>query len=301
MKIISIKNIENQETLSKPEWIKIKLPTNLVRINNIKAIMHENNVNSVCKEASCPNIVECFNNNTATFIILGVICTRKCPFCDVKHGNPSMPDPDEPNRLANAVIAIGLKYIVITSVNRDDLIDGGAQHFVNCIIAIRKHSPNVRIEILVPDFRKCMNHALKIINNQPPDIFGHNIENVPRIYRQIRPGANYKKSLQLLEKFKKYHPNIPSKSGLMVGLGETNAEIIKVMQDLRSHGVTMLTVGQYLQPSHKHLPVKRYISPKEFNDIKKEALSMGFTYAACGPLIRSSYYADRQDRGLHIN
>ncbi|WP_241971807.1 lipoyl synthase [Candidatus Pantoea edessiphila] len=303
MKIIPIKNIkiQDQEILPKPDWIKIKLPIDSSHIANVKSIMRKNNINSVCEEASCPNIIECFNKKTATFIILGVICTRRCPFCDVKHGQPLTPDDKEPERLTNAIINIGLKYVVITSVNRDDLLDGGAQHFVNCISSIRKKSNNIKIEILVPDFRRCMNLALNIINNQPPDVFGHNIENVPRIYRQIRPGANYNKSLQLLENFKKYHPNIPSKSGLMLGLGETNSEIIKVMQDLRNHGVTMLTLGQYLQPSRNHLPVRRYVAPKEFDDMKKEALSMGFTYAACGPLVRSSYQAEKHDKGLQVN
>ncbi|PPI88040.1 lipoyl synthase [Candidatus Pantoea edessiphila] len=302
MKTIPIKNIktQNQEILPKPKWIKIKLPINSNRINNIISIMRKNKINSVCEEASCPNIIECFNKNTATFIILGIICTRKCPFCDVKHGNPFMPDINEPERLASTVTSIGLKYVVITSVNRDDLIDGGAQHFVDCIYSIRKKNADIKIEILVPDFRRCMDRALNIIINQPPDIFSHNIENVPRIYRQIRPGANYKKSLKLLEQFKQYHPNIPSKSGLMLGLGETNTEIIEVMRDLYNHGVSMLTLGQYLQPSRNHFPVKRYVTPKEFNDIKKEALSIGFTYVACGPLVRSSYRAEMQEMGLQI-
>ncbi|MBK4775284.1 lipoyl synthase [Candidatus Pantoea edessiphila] len=303
MKIIAIKNIKthDQEILPKPEWIKIKLPINSSRIDRIKSILRKNNVNSVCEEASCPNIVECFNNNTATFIILGVVCTRKCPFCDVKHGNPlTPPDPYEAEKLANTIYNIGLNYVVITSVNRDDLIDGGAQHFINCIKSIRKKNIGIKVEILVPDFRRCINNALNIIIQEPPDVFGHNIENVPRIYRMIRPGANYKKSLQLLEKFKKYHSHIPTKSGLMLGLGETNDEIIKVMQDLRNHGVTMITLGQYLQPSRNHFPVKRYVPKEEFAQLKKEAISMGFIYAACGPLIRSSYRAEIQDKGLPI-
>ncbi|MXP51463.1 lipoyl synthase [Pantoea sp. SoEX] len=304
MKIIPIKNIKikNQGKLPKPEWIKIKLPISSIRINRIKSIMRENNINSVCEEASCPNIVECFNNNTATFMILGIICTRRCPFCDVKHASTALipPDHQEPERLATTIHDIGLNYVVITSVNRDDLIDGGAEHFVNCIRAIRKKNINIKIEILVPDFRRCFNDALNFITTEPPDVFGHNIENVPRIYRIIRPGANYKKSLQLLEIFKKYCPNIPTKSGLMLGLGENNQEIIKVMQDLRNHGVTMLTLGQYLQPSSNHFPVQRYVSKEEFDEIKQEALSMGFVYAACGPFVRSSYRAEMQEKGISV-
>ncbi|MGL9769229.1 MAG: lipoyl synthase [Sodalis sp. (in: enterobacteria)] len=292
--------MERQEILRKPAWIKIKLPTDLTRIQGIKAAMRKNGLHSVCEEASCPNLSECFNRGTATFIILGAICTRRCPFCDIAHGRPVTPDANEPKKLAQTIANMGLRHVVVTSVNRDDLRDGGAQHFADCISAIRAKNPDICIEILVPDFRGCMDRALKIINAVPPDIFNHNLENVPRLYPQVRPGANYYYSLKLLENFKTANPQLPIKSGLMVGLGETNTEIIDVMCDLRHHGVTILTVGQYLQPSINHLPVKRYVSPQEFHEIKKEALAMGFTHAACGPFVRSSYHADLQAKGTEF-
>ncbi|WP_367680708.1 lipoyl synthase [Candidatus Fukatsuia anoeciicola] len=292
---------KQQAQLSKPEWLKIKLPTDSSRIQKIKAIMQKNGLYTVCQEASCPNLSECFNHGTATFMILGAICTRRCPFCDVSHGRPMVLNSNEPKKLAQTIKSMDLRYVVITSVNRDDLHDGGAQHFANCIVHIRASNPAIKIEILVPDFRGRMNLALDILTLTPPDIFNHNLENVPRIYRQVRPGANYKGSLKLLESFNIRHPKIPTKSGLMVGLGETNTEVIEVMHDLRCHGVTMLTLGQYLQPSRNHLPVQRYVSPDEFNQMKTQALAMGFTHAACGPFVRSSYHADLQAKDIEKN
>lgn len=302
MALIPVKTVKTDHTeiLPKPKWMKIKLPADSSRIKEIKNAMRKNGLHSVCEEASCPNLAECFNHGTATFMILGAICTRRCPFCDVAHGRPNAPDPNEPAKLAETIKDMGLKYVVITSVDRDDLRDGGAQHFADCITAIREKNPNIKIETLVPDFRGRMDRALTILATAPPDVFNHNLENVPRIYRQVRPGANYEWSLQLLAKFKQMHPAIPTKSGLMVGLGETNEEIVDVMRDLRHHGVTMLTLGQYLQPSRHHLSVKRYVSPKEFEEMKNEAIGMGFTHAACGPLVRSSYHADLQAQGIEI-
>ncbi|UDG81273.1 Lipoyl synthase [Candidatus Profftia lariciata] len=294
-------HINQKNILRKPQWIKIKLPADYTRIQTIKEMMRKNNLHSVCEQASCPNLSECFNQGTATFMVLGAICTRRCPFCDVSHGRPmKLVDTNEPKKIAQIVIKMGLRYVVITSVDRDDLHDGGAQHFANCIYAIRSKSPNTIIEILVPDFRGCMNDALKILTKTPPDVFNHNLESVPRLYRIVRPGANYNGSLKLLENFKIIHPNIPTKSGLMVGLGETNTEIIQVIHDLFLHGVTMLTIGQYLQPSKHHLPVQRYININEFNYLKKKALDIGFNYVASGPLIRSSYHADLQSKGIVI-
>nr|BET44891.1 MAG: lipoyl synthase [Candidatus Aschnera chinzeii] len=293
--IIKIKTIAiNKPSLPKPQWIKIKPPTNFQTITKIKNILRNNKLHTVCEEASCPNITECFHQGTATFMILGSICTRKCPFCNVAHGRPYLPNPDEPINLANTIKSMGLRYVVITSVNRDDMHDGGAQHFINCIIAIRKINPAIKIEILVPDFRGRIDIALNIINNNPPDVFNHNIENVPRMYKIMRPGANYNNSLNLLKQFKKNQPNIPTKSGLMVGIGETNQEIINVIHDLKNVGVTMLTIGQYLQPSIYHLPVKRYVTLEEFHWIKMQAIKIGFNHVESGPLVRSSYHADLQ-------
>lgn len=302
MALIPVKNVatEREALLRKPEWMKIKLPADSTRIQGIKAAMRKNGLHSVCEEASCPNLAECFNHGTATFMILGAICTRRCPFCDVAHGRPVAPDANEPVKLAQTIADMALRYVVITSVDRDDLRDGGAQHFADCITAIREKSPQIKIETLVPDFRGRMDRALDILTATPPDVFNHNLENVPRIYRQVRPGAVYNWSLKLLERFKEAHPEIPTKSGLMVGLGETNEEIIEVMRDLRRHGVTMLTLGQYLQPSRHHLPVQRYVSPDEFDEMKAEALAMGFTHAACGPFVRSSYHADLQAKGMEV-
>ncbi|UAJ64964.1 lipoyl synthase [Candidatus Schneideria nysicola] len=277
--------------IPKPAWIKVKSNTDSKEVKKIKKILRKNQLFSVCEEASCPNLSECFHRGTATFMILGDICTRRCPFCDVSHGRPNAPDIHEPKRLAQAILDMNLHYVVITSVDRDDLHDGGAQHFVTCINTIRLKNPNIHIEILVPDFRGCMEKAISIINSAPPNIFNHNLENVSRLYKIMRPGANYNRSLKLLKLFKESNPRLPTKSGLMVGLGETNEEIIEAMQDLRSHGVTMLTIGQYLQPSIHHLPVKRYVSPLEFNSFKLKAMQMGFTHASCGPFVRSSYLA----------
>ncbi|WP_417617390.1 lipoyl synthase [Oceanisphaera sp.] len=290
----------DEEVLRKPDWMKIKLPPSNHRIQELKSIMRENNLHSVCEEASCPNLPECFNHGTATFMILGAICTRRCPFCDVAHGRPLAVDPEEPAKLAKTIKELGLKYVVITSVDRDDLRDGGAQHFVDCIRAIREQSPNTKIEILTPDFRGRMDRALEIFKDTPPDVFNHNLETAPRLYRVARPGADYKWSLELLRRFKEMHPQVATKSGVMMGLGETNEEVAEVLQDLRDHNVTMLTLGQYLQPSRHHLPVKRYVPPAEFDELKEFADSIGFSHAACGPFVRSSYHADLQAQGIEV-
>jgi len=282
-----------QLSLRKPEWIRMKVPDS-ARFQEIKQILRENHLHTVCEEASCPNIGECFSGGTATFMVLGDICTRRCPFCDVAHGKPLAPDAQEPGNLARTIAAMHLKYVVITSVDRDDLHDGGAQHFVDCIQAVRSHSPQIRIEVLVPDFRGRLDRALEILTLAPPDVMNHNLETVPRLYKQARPGADYQNSLALLKSFRQRHPQVPTKSGLMLGLGETDDEILQVMQDLRAHGVTMLTLGQYLQPSAHHLPVLRYVTPASFATFEQKALAMGFTHAACGPMVRSSYHADLQ-------
>ncbi len=299
---IPIKNIpsEKRQSLPKPAWMKIKLPSSTQRIQEIKAAMRKHNLHSVCEEASCPNLAECFNHGTATFMILGAICTRRCPFCDVGHGRPLVPDPEEPLHLAQTIQDMKLKYVVITSVDRDDLRDGGAEHFAECIREIRRLSPTIRIETLVPDFRGRMEKALAILNTNPPDVFNHNLETAPHFYKKVRPGANYQGSLLLLKTFGEMHPDIPTKSGLMMGLGETKEDIVQVLTDLRAHGVTMLTLGQYLAPSASHLPVERYIPPSEFDELKQIALDLGFTHAACGPFVRSSYHADMQAQGLEV-
>ena len=281
----------------KPHWIRAKSP-NSPRFFEIKQILREHQLHTVCEEASCPNIGECFSHGTATFMILGDVCTRRCPFCDVAHGKPQAPDANEPENLAKTIAAMQLRYVVITSVDRDDLRDGGAQHFVDCIRAVRAHSPNTRIEILVPDFRGRLEVALDILAAAPPDVMNHNLETVPRLYKAARPGADYTNSLQLLKAFKAKHPEVPTKSGLMVGLGETDEEILEVMRDLRAHDVEMLTVGQYLQPSQHHLPVKRFVTPDEFKVLEAAAQEMGFLNAACGPMVRSSYHDDQQAAGL---
>ena len=277
----------------KPEWIRMKVPDS-PRFQEIKKILRENNLHTVCEEASCPNIGECFSGGTATFMVLGDICTRRCPFCDVAHGKPLAPDVHEPENLAKTIAQLRLNYVVITSVDRDDLKDGGAQHFVDCITSVRKHSPNIHIEILVPDFRGRLDRAIETLNLAPPDVMNHNLETVPRLYKEARPGADYQNSLALLKAFKALHPNVPTKSGLMLGLGETDEEILTVMLDLRAHDVTMLTLGQYLQPSEHHLAVKRFVTPERFVQFEQEALAMGFTHAACGPMVRSSYHAEKQ-------
>ncbi|OYY49507.1 MAG: lipoyl synthase [Methylophilaceae bacterium 17-44-8] len=282
-----------QPMLRKPEWIRMKVPDS-ARFQEIKKVLRENNLHTVCEEASCPNIGECFSGGTATFMILGDICTRRCPFCDVAHGKPLPPDVNEPENLARTIAQMGLKYVVITSVDRDDLKDGGAQHFVDCIQAIRQHSPQIKIEILVPDFRGRLDIALEILRKAPPDVMNHNLETVPRLYKQARPGSDYQNSLNLLKVFSDMYPHIPTKSGLMLGLGETDEEILAVMQDLRHHQVNMLTLGQYLQPSVHHLPVMRYVEPATFAHLKTLADNMGFENAASGPMVRSSYHADLQ-------
>ena len=304
-KIAGVKQIDAEKTaripikiipqpmLRKPEWIRMKVPDS-ARFQEIKRVLRDNNLHTVCEEASCPNIGECFSGGTATFMILGDICTRRCPFCDVAHGKPLPPDTNEPENLARTIAQLQLKYVVITSVDRDDLKDGGAQHFVDCIQAVRKQSPNIKIEILVPDFRGRLDIALHILKNAPPDIMNHNLETVPRLYKAARPGSDYQNSLNLLKAFAEIYPHIPTKSGLMLGLGETDDEILQVMQDLRAHSVSMLTLGQYLQPSVHHLPVIRYVEPTIFDELKQKADAMGFNNAASGPMVRSSYHADLQ-------
>jgi len=281
------------ETLKKPPWIRVRAATS-PRFYEIKQLLRERNLHSVCEEASCPNIGECFSKGTATFMIMGDICTRRCPFCDVGHGRPQPLDANEPLHLAEAIGALKLRYVVITSVDRDDLRDGGAQHFVDCIRAVRAHSPGTQIEVLVPDFRGRMDRALDILTAAPPDVMNHNLETVPRLYKQARPGSDYAHSLRLLQAFKARFPAVPTKSGLMVGLGETDDEILAAMRDMRAHGIDMLTIGQYLQPSPGHLPVLRYVPPETFGVFEREAYAMGFRHAAVGALVRSSYHADRQ-------
>jgi lipoic acid synthetase len=282
-----------QPVARKPEWIRMKVPDS-ARYQEIKHILRENNLHTVCEEASCPNIGECFSHGTATFMILGDICTRRCPFCDVAHGKPLPPDVNEPVNLARTIAQMRLNYVVITSVDRDDLRDGGAQHFVDCIHAVRAASPNIKIEILVPDFRGRLDVAMKILRQAPPDVMNHNLETVPRLYKQARPGSDYQNSLNLLKTFSDLYPLIPTKSGLMLGLGETDEEILEVMRDLRAHKVSMLTLGQYLQPSVHHHPVMRYVDPTIFEDLRIKAEAMGFNSTASGPMVRSSYHADLQ-------
>ncbi len=302
MALIPVKVLptEPSEMLRKPEWLKIKLPRSTDKIEQVKSAMRKHGLHSVCEEAACPNLSECFTHGTATFMILGAICTRRCPFCDVAHGRPLPPSAEEPEKLALTIKDMGLKYVVVTSVDRDDLRDGGAQHFADCITAIRRESPNIKVEVLVPDFRGRMDTALAILTQTPPDVFNHNLETIPRLYKLARPGADYKWSLELLRRYKAAHPEVSTKSGLMVGLGETTEELIEVLKDLRAHNVDMLTVGQYLQPSKHHLPVQRYVSPAEFDEIKRIAYELGFKHAACGPFVRSSYHADRQAAGEDI-
>ena len=282
-----------QQKLEKPDWIRVRSASG-ARFYDIKRILREHKLHTVCEEASCPNIGECFGKGTATFMILGDLCTRRCPFCDVAHGRPLPPDADEPVNLAKTIAALSLRYVVITSVDRDDLRDGGARHFANCIRCVRELSPQTRIETLVPDFRGRLEIALDILSAHTPDVMNHNLETVPRLYKQVRPGADYRNSLKLLKDFKSRFPGIPTKSGLMLGLGETDEEIMEVMRDLREHHVDMLTLGQYLQPSIHHLPVLRYVEPALFKMFERRALDTGFAHAACGPLVRSSYHADQQ-------
>ena len=296
---IPVKVIASDDMLRKPDWIRVRIGNN-PEVDRIKKLLRKNSLSTVCEEANCPNLSECFSGGTATFMIMGDICTRRCPFCDVGHGKPNPLDPEEPKHLAEAIADMQLKYVVITSVDRDDLRDGGAQHFADCISQSKELSPNLQVEILTPDFRGRMDAALDILEQTPPDVFNHNLETVPRLYREARPGANYKWSLELLKKYKERRPDVLTKSGLMVGLGETKEEIIEVLHDMREHKIDMLTIGQYLQPSRDHLPVKRYVEPAEFDEYTKVAEELGFTHAACGPLVRSSYHADKQARGEEV-
>lgn len=282
------------ERLKKPEWIRVKTAPAGSRFYEIKKILREHNLYTVCEEASCPNIGECFGKGTATFMIMGDKCTRRCPFCDVGHGRPDPLDVDEPINLARTIAAMKLNYVVITSVDRDDLLDGGAKHYVECIEKVRELSPKTQIEVLVPDFRGRLDKALDILDTFPPDVMNHNLETVPRLYKQARPGADYMHSLKLLQEFKKRQPSVPTKSGLMVGLGETDEEILEVMRDMRAHDIDMLTIGQYLQPSAHHLPVLRYVHPDTFKMFEEKAYEMGFNHAAVGAMVRSSYHADQQ-------
>jgi lipoic acid synthetase len=286
--------VERAEVLKKPDWIRVKAGSPSTRFYEIKQILRENKLNTVCEEASCPNIGECFGKGTATFMIMGDKCTRRCPFCDVGHGRPDPLDINEPDNLAKTIAALKLSYVVITSVDRDDLRDGGAQHFVDCISRIRALSPRTQIEVLVPDFRGRDDRALGILTSAPPDVMNHNLETAPRLYKEARPGSDYQFSLNLLKKFKVLHPGVPTKSGIMVGLGETDEEVLQVMQDMRDHQIDMLTIGQYLAPSSSHLPVRRYVHPDTFKMFETRAYEMGFSHAAVGAMVRSSYHADQQ-------
>ncbi len=291
---IPIKIVPAQTVLKKPDWIRVKAGSSATKFADVKAILRDHQLHTVCEEAACPNIGECFGKGTATFMILGDLCTRRCPFCDVGHGKPLPPDADEPEKLAHTVAALKLKYVVITSVDRDDLKDGGAGHFAACIARLRALSPGTRIEVLVPDFRGRLEIALDAFDGFLPDVMNHNLETVPRLYKQARPGADYAHSLKLLKDFKARHPEVATKSGLMVGIGETDEEILATLRDLRAHDVEMLTIGQYLAPSGHHLPVPRYVHPDGFKMYQAAAKEMGFTNAACAPLVRSSYAADMQ-------
>jgi lipoic acid synthetase len=301
---IPIKIVPIEQVLKKPDWIRVKAASNNSRFAEIKKILRENELVTVCEEASCPNIGECFGSGTATFMIMGDKCTRRCPFCDVGHGRPDPLDTNEPHNLARTIAALKLNYVVITSVDRDDLRDGGAQHFVDCISQARSLSPKTRIEVLVPDFRGRLEKALDVFSANVemglPDVMNHNLETVPRLYKQARPGADYAHSLLLLKDFKDRFPSIPTKSGLMVGLGETDEEILEVMRDMRAHNIDMLTIGQYLAPSGHHLPVQRYVHPDVFKEFEREAYAMGFTHAAVGAMVRSSYHADQQALGAGV-
>jgi lipoic acid synthetase len=284
----------------KPEWIRAKAPVT-PEVMRLKGLLREHNLNTICEEAACPNLGECFTHGTATFLIMGQICTRRCPFCDVAHGKPNPLDENEPAHLAKTIAAMQLKHVVVTSVDRDDLRDGGAAHFRACIREIRAKSPKTNIEVLVPDFRGRMNVALEVLADCPPDIFNHNLESIPRLYKAVRPGSDYQWSLDLIKHFQEQHPDVPTKSGLMLGLGESIDEIKQVMQDLRDHGCRMLTLGQYLQPSRHHLAVERFVTPAEFDKLAVVAKEMGFEHVASGPMVRSSYHADLQAQGEHVS
>jgi len=293
---IPVKVIPSETVLRKPDWIRVRIPASS-EVGRIKNILRTRKLASVCEEASCPNISECFSHGTATFMIMGEICTRRCPFCDVAHGKPLALDEDEPRQLAEAVAEMKLKYVVVTSVDRDDLKDSGAGHFADCISELRAHNPNTRVEVLVPDFRGRMEIALEILSNCPPDVFNHNLETVPRLYKKARPGADYQWSLALLKQYKQLNPTVLTKSGLMLGLGETLDEVREVMRDMRAHDVDMVTLGQYLQPSRDHLALERYVHPDEFAELARDAKALGFSHVASGPLVRSSYHADLQAKG----
>jgi lipoic acid synthetase len=290
---IPIKIETTTRPLRKPLWIRARSPANPA-VGRLKGVLRENRLHTVCEEASCPNIGECFAGGTATFMIMGDICTRRCPFCDVAHGRPQPLDAEEPENLGRTIRQMDLRYVVVTSVDRDDLRDGGAAHFTACIEEIRRHSPDIRVEVLVPDFRGRMDRALEILNQSPPDVFNHNLETVPRLYKMVRPGSDYEWSLDLLRRFKALHPEVPTKSGLMLGVGERIEEVEQVMRDLRAHDCDMLTLGQYLQPSVHHLAVERYVHPDEFNRLGELGHTLGFKHVASGPMVRSSYHADRQ-------
>ena len=296
MKRIPIKVVPTQTPLKKPDWIRVRL-TSDNKVARLKRQLRQNGLHTVCEEASCPNLSECFGHGTATFMIMGDICTRRCPFCDVAHGRPLSLDQNEPRQLARTIRDMELKYVVITSVDRDDLRDGGAGHFASCIRKVREVNPGIKLEILVPDFRGRMDLALEVLSQDTPDVFNHNLETVPRLYKQARPGSDYDWSLDLIEKFKSSHPSISTKSGLMLGLGEEISEVQEVMRDLVEHRCDMLTLGQYLQPSKHHLPVARYVHPDEFEKLRVFGLSLGFRHVASGPMVRSSYHADLQASG----
>jgi len=296
---IPVKVIPTTDLPSKPDWIRVKIPASS-KISHIKNKLRQHKLASVCEEASCPNLGECFSNGTATFMIMGDICTRRCPFCDVAHGKPRLLDENEPRELAEAIKEMGLTYVVITSVDRDDLKDSGAQHFANCIIETRKHNPDIKVEILVPDFRGRIDIALNILEPIPPDVFNHNLETVPRLYKKARPGADYQYSLDLLKAYKSIRPDVVTKSGLMLGLGEEIDEVKQVLQDLKAHDVDMITLGQYLQPSKDHLKVERFVHPSEFDMLSEYAEGLGFSQVASGPLVRSSYHADKQAHGENV-
>ena len=297
---LKIKPDSKRKPLKKPKWIRIR-HTNSIKVNELKKTLRSQNLFTVCEEAQCPNLSECFNHGTATFMIMGQICTRRCPFCDVAHGRPNPLDINEPQHLAKTISKMSLRYVVITSVDRDDLRDGGASHFKACIDEIRQKTPSVKIEILTPDFRGRVKKALDIFHDCPPDVFNHNLETVPSLYPKVRPGSDYQQSLELLNNFKEKHPHVKTKSGLMLGVGETQKQVINVLKDLRSHKVDMLTLGQYLQPSRHHLAVEEYITPNQFEEYKTIAKKLGFSQVASGPMVRSSYHADLQAKGELVN
>lgn len=296
---IPIKIEPTDSPLRKPDWIRVRIPASPA-VNDLKKLLRDNNLVTVCEEASCPNLPECFTHGTATFMIMGDKCTRRCSFCDVAHGRPDPLDPNEPLHLASTIAKMGLRYVVITSVDRDDLRDGGASHFTACLLAIREKNPHIKIEILVPDYRGRLEIALQETGRALPEVFNHNIETVPRLYKQARPGSDYAHSLRLLQEFKKLYPTVPTKSGIMLGLGETNEEVEQTLKDLRDHQVDMVTLGQYLQPSRYHLPVARYVTPEEFKQFGETAKELGFKNSASGPLVRSSYHADKQAAGEEV-